>query len=622
MRILIFLIWWGVYSKIVKMNDQAQTSASKAARIQSNKYRELFLYAFLIVFLAVGLLVVNYIIANKGKEDGKLIEIAGQQRIHAGKIAKAIIEIRLKTLTDEPYVDQVRNMAEEYDQYNEIDNALRNGGVVTESSGKRIQFEPITDDSAKAIFQRIDETWNVYKEAVELILTTKHEYLDSLYIDENELVGEELESLSLAQIGEFASKQMNAMYKSQELMMSRLTEISSERAKTYQQIQVIGAILLAVVFLFSIIRVRSSLQSQDREIKRYADGLEDLVKKRTQELQASQDELKKYSDDLENLVEKRTQELQASQDELAHINENLEQLVEQRTQELRDSHTQLIQSEKMSSLGQMVAGLAHEINTPLAFVQSNVFELKSAQKRIDRSCRALYLKTHHALMDNDSGLGELLIENHSVLEAVNIDYFKEGTRLFNESYEGLERIKDLIINLKNFSRLDEADMKDTDINASLESTLKIAHNFLKHRVTVEKEYGDLPIVRCYPSQLNQVFLNLITNAAQACEKQSQSDTKGVIALRTTYTDGKVIIDVADNGAGIAPENLKKIFEPFFTTKPIGSGTGLGLSIVYKIIEQHNGTITVDSEVGKGTTFRITLPLAVAKQQRVSMFADE
>lgn len=603
------------------MNEQAQTTENKTPRIQSNRYRELFLYAFLIVFLAVGLLSVNYFVANEGKKDGELINIAGRQRMYSQKVAKSIIEIRLNSLIGEPYVKQMGELAQSYRAFDSVKEGMKNGGTITAPNGKKIEISPLTDDSAKAILKHTDEIWNGYKESVNLILASNHELLDTLYISENEMVGEALDSLALAQISDFATKKIASLYNDQELLTNRLTRLSSERAKTYQQIQIVGAILLAIVFIYAIIRVRKSLQAQDKEIKKYSDSLEDQVETRTQELRASQEELKKYSDGLEAVVAERTQELRASQEELANINENLEQLVEKRTKELKDSHAQLIQSEKMGSLGQMVAGLAHEINTPLAFVQSNVFELKSAQKDLtDLADR--FVKTHRALINNEDNLSELLVENHSVLESVNIDFFKEGMQLFNESYEGLERIKDLIINLKNFSRLDEADMKDTDINAALESTLKIAHNFLKHRVTVEKEYGDLPIVKCYPSQLNQVFLNLITNAAQACEKQSDPDAKGVVTLRTAYSEDKVVIDVSDNGSGIAPENLKKIFEPFFTTKPVGSGTGLGLSIVYKIIEQHNGTISVDSKVGEGTTFRITLPLAVARQQRASMFADE
>lgn len=603
------------------MNDQAQTTETKNTKIQANKYREVFLYALLSIILALGLLIVNYAIASQGKEDGKLIQLAGQQRIHAGKIAKAIMEIRISSLIGDPYVEPVRSIAKEYQGYTAIDSVLKSEREIAIAKGQRVKIAPITDDTAKMILKDIDKTWEQYREAVNLILTTKHEYLNSAYIAEDEAVGEELDSLALAQISEYASKNISVMYQKQEALINRLTDISLERAKTYQQVQIVGSLLLAVVFVFSIFRINRSLRAQDKEIKRYSDGLEDMVATRTKELRASQEELKKYSDDLEEVVAERTKELRASQKELAHINENLETLVEKRTKELKDSHAQLIQSEKMGSLGQMVAGLAHEINTPLAFVQSNVSELKTAQKDLTDLAER-FVKTQRALMNSDPNLAQLLIENNSILESVSIDFFKEGTQLFNESYEGLERIKDLIINLKNFSRLDEADMKDTDINASLESTLKIAHNFLKHRVTVVKEYGELPIVRGYPSQLNQVFLNLITNAAQACEKQDDPGAKGVVTIRTAYSDSKVVIDVSDNGVGIPSENLKKIFEPFFTTKPIGSGTGLGLSIVYKIIEQHNGTITVNSTVGKGTTFRIALPLAIAKAQRTSMFADE
>ncbi|NTV46187.1 MAG: GHKL domain-containing protein [Chlorobiales bacterium] len=603
------------------MNDQAQITETKTTNIQSNRYREVFLYALLSIILAVGLLIVNYTIASQGKQDGKLIQIAGQQRIHAGKIAKAIMDIRLSSLTGDPYIEPVRSIAKEYEEYTAIDSVLKSEREITIAKGQKVKIAPITDDTAKVILKDIDKTWEQYKEAVNLILTTKHEYLNSDYIAEDETVGEELDSLALAQISDFASSNISVMYKKQESLINRLTEISLERAKTYQQVQIIGAFLLAIVFIFAVFRVSKSLQAQDKEIKKYSDGLEEMVAIRTEQLRTSQAELEKYSEGLEDLVATRTTELRASQEELAHINENLELLVEKRTKELKDSHAQLIQSEKMGSLGQMVAGLAHEINTPLAFVQSNVTELQLAQKDLTDLAER-FMKTHRALMDDGANLEELLIENHSILESVNIDFFKEGTQLFHESYEGLERIKDLIVNLKNFSRLDEADMKDTDINASLDSTLKIAHNFLKHRVTVVKEYGELPIVRGYPSQLNQVFLNLITNAAQACEKQDNPDAKGVVTIRTAYSDSRVVIDVSDNGVGIPPENLKKIFEPFFTTKPVGSGTGLGLSIVYKIIEQHNGTISVNSTVGKGTTFQIVLPLAIAKVHRTNMFADE
>lgn len=560
------------------------------------RYRGLVFYASLVIVLATGISIVSFVVADKGKEDSELINIAGRQRTLSQKVAKSIIEIRLNSLTGEPYVNEVRELNSAFMAFNVANEAFQKGGTVSMADGKDVDIEPITDDSAKAILKRANETWAGYKEAVRVIVESKHEYLDPLYVPNVEMKGQELDSLALLQTANFASENSAIMLNMMEGLTQRLAEVSSYRSKIYRQIQIIGGFLLATVFFLSAWRVSKSLFLQDQEIKKYSEGLE-------------------------GLVAQRTKELEASQSELVHVNENLEHLVENRTRELKDSQAQLIQSEKMASLGQMVAGLAHEINTPLGFVQNNVYELKSVQKELleltDR-----FVKTHKALISHDvSSLEKLLMENQGIIEKLNMEFFNEAAQLFDESNEGLERIKDLIVNLKNFSRLDEADMKDTDINAALDTTLKIAHNFLKHRVSVVKEYGALPIVKCYPSQLNQVFLNLITNAAQACERPNDPKAQGIVTIRSAYNEGKVLIDVADNGVGIAPENMNKIFEPFFTTKPVGSGTGLGLSIVYKIIKQHNGKISVDSAVGKGTTFKIELPLAVAKQ-RTMMFADD
>ncbi|NTW48878.1 MAG: GHKL domain-containing protein [Chlorobiales bacterium] len=560
------------------------------------RYREILLYAFLVGFFATGTFIVSFIVADQGKEDSTLINISGRQRTLSLKVAKSIIEIRLNALTGEPYITQVRELQSAYEAFNMTNNAFENGGTVLTADGKDIDIEPLKDDSARAILKQANEVWNGYKEAVHLIVESKHEFLDPRYVGNAEMKGEELDSLTLLQTANFASENSAVMLNMMESLTERLAEVSAYRAKLYRQGQILGIFLLITVFSLAVWRVGKSLFEQDQEIKKYSDGLE-------------------------NLVSTRTEELEASQKELVHMNENLEDLVEDRTKELKESQAQLIQSEKMASLGQMVAGVAHEINTPLGFVQNNIFELRSVQKELTDLAER-FAKTHGALMGNDAtNIEKFMIENESVVRGLNMEFFKEAAQLFDESNEGLERIKDLVVNLKNFSRLDEADMKDSDINSSLESTLKIAHNFLKHRVTVVKEYGELPIVKCYPSQLNQVFLNLITNAAQACEKQDNPDVKGIITIRTAYKDGNVMIDVADNGTGIPPEHLSKIFEPFFTTKPVGSGTGLGLSIVYKIIQQHKGTISVDSTVGKGTTFKIILPLTVTKN-RISMFADE
>jgi signal transduction histidine kinase len=164
-------------------------------------------------------------------------------------------------------------------------------------------------------------------------------------------------------------------------------------------------------------------------------------------------------------------------------------------------------------------------------------------------------------------------------------------------------------------------MKEVNLNEAIDTTLKISHNFLKHRVEVVRDYGKLPPLRCYPSQLNQVFLNLVTNAAQACESVDDPNSKGTLTVVTRQENDNVIIEFSDTGIGIPPKHLNKVFEPFFTTKPVGKGTGLGLSIVYKIIEQHEGKISVKSKVGEGTTFIIALPLHIQSKQ-TGLFTDD
>jgi two-component system NtrC family sensor kinase len=194
----------------------------------------------------------------------------------------------------------------------------------------------------------------------------------------------------------------------------------------------------------------------------------------------------------------------------------------------------------------------------------------------------------------------------AVLEKeMDLDFILEDIpSLIKESREGTERIKKIVIDLKDFAHPGEQKLQYADINKNLESTLNIVWNELKYKATVTKEYGELPQVRCYPQQLNQVFMNLLVNAAQAIEKQ------GEIRISTQALDGQVEIKISDSGSGIPKENLSKIFDPFFTTKEVGKGTGLGLNVAYNIIQKHNGTIDVESEVGSGTTFRIRIPVAV------------
>ena len=294
-------------------------------------------------------------------------------------------------------------------------------------------------------------------------------------------------------------------------------------------------------------------------------------------------------------------------------NEELERRVIERTRDLsealkqlKESEAQLIQSEKMSSLGQMVAGVAHEINTPLAYVKNSLGSVSGKLQDLTR----LAAETEKLLELLRSGAAnpQELAEQFALTERLIAELrahhaLDELQALAKDGLHGIGQISEIVTNLKNFSRLDRSKVASFNLNEGLDSTLQIARHELKHHA-VKKNYGNIPPITCSPSQINQVFLNLITNAAQAT-----AAGKGVIQLTTRREGaGHVAVEVADNGKGIPPEVLPKIFDPFFTTKEVGKGTGLGLSIVYKIVEQHGGRISVDSTVGVGTRFTVVLPL--------------
>jgi signal transduction histidine kinase len=289
------------------------------------------------------------------------------------------------------------------------------------------------------------------------------------------------------------------------------------------------------------------------------------------------------------------------------MNASLEETVRKRTDiiekiydELKMKDAQILQQEKMASIGVLAAGIAHEINNPVGYINSNLEVLQENVRDITS-----YIKTLEGLLPNQEGkspqaVAQQVQQIRSELRVDNV--FQDIGEIVSESKQGLDRIKRIIIDLKKFSHTDENKMELADLNQEIESTLNIAANELKYKTKVIKELGTIPSIECFPHQLNQVFMNILVNAVQAIEEQ------GTILIRTSVKDKFIWIIIQDTGGGIAPENLQKIFDPFFTTKAIGKGTGLGLYIAYGIVEKHQGKITVQSEIGKGTTFTIQLPI--------------
>jgi len=331
--------------------------------------------------------------------------------------------------------------------------------------------------------------------------------------------------------------------------------------------------------------------------RRSKDGRAILVLLNVAAVRDEHNKISGYVSNMTDLTELKRIEVEARQrmEELTHANAELREL----NVKLEQAQNQLMQSEKMASIGLLAAGVAHEINNPIGYIQSNLGTL------------ATYIKQFLAVLDAceqaelsapdgnklPAGLAELI-------KGGEIAYLRQdAVALLSESQEGIDRVKNIVKNLKEFSHISTGEKwNHEDIHRGLDSTLNVIGNELKYKCEVVKEYGELPPVECLLAQLNQVFMNLLINAAQAIE------TRGTITIRTGAHDEQIWIEIADNGKGIPPENLKRIFDPFFTTKPVGTGTGLGLSVSYSIIKKHHGRIEVESTEGKGSVFRVWLPV--------------
>ncbi|MBU0968355.1 MAG: PAS domain-containing protein [Proteobacteria bacterium] len=331
-------------------------------------------------------------------------------------------------------------------------------------------------------------------------------------------------------------------------------------------------------------------------------SLESAVKERNVELGQINRQLNQQTAQLEAALaksKKTERQLQESTAAQTAINTDLQRAYD----ELHEAQSRILQQEKMASVGQLAAGVAHEINNPIGFIISNLNTLKKYTARL--------IDFQH---NQDEALGKfaglapetgryILTELDHKRKSLKIDLMTDDIEpLIQESLEGGDHVKRIVQNLKSFARVDDQEDKMANINEGLESTLNIIWNELKYKATITKVYGDIPLILCNPGQLNQVFMNLLVNAAQAIEKH------GKINLETRREGESVLVVISDTGGGIPQQTQGRIFEPFFTTKEVGKGTGLGLSICYDIVKKHGGEIQVESRVGQGSRFTIRLPI--------------
>lgn len=373
--------------------------------------------------------------------------------------------------------------------------------------------------------------------------------------------------------------------------------IQAENQRIFIIFIFVGSIFAALVGLFFVHRIMRDLDTLEVATSTLAipDKSDTDIEK---VLSTETDKLKPLAGhpefgSLANTISKLYSRLGRSLSESQHMAGELDGAYQQ----LKATQSQILQQEKMASVGQLAAGVAHEINNPMGFITSNLSTLKRYQEKL-----TIYLQQLEEWL-KDQASDEILEQQKKLKKKQKIAYILEDIEdLIEESNDGAVRVRDIVQNLKSFSRVDQTEFTQADINECLESTLAIAMNEVKYKASVEKDFGELPLLPCYPQQLNQVFLNILVNAAQAIEEN------GEIKIKTWNENDLVKIAISDNGSGIPEDIREKIFEPFFTTKDVGKGTGLGMSISYDIIKEHQGQIKIDSAIGQGTTFTIELPV--------------
>ncbi len=534
---------------------------SPVKHTEGSRYGELVLYAVLFLLLVFSVFILNFVLAKRSEEDAKQVALATQSAREWQRAEKNLRDTHIKLFTGFAVDSSFKEFALAIQEFDNIQMALRKGGTA-KLFGESIAVQPVAEEKALQVIEATSKVWEAHRE-------------DFLKLSQQQ--ASTIDTLLLEQCVEAVVHKGEAILDANQKFIIALGEASNERISRLQTLQVSAILLSLVIFFAMAVRLTISLRRQDR------------------------------------IIVENTEEIIRQRNEIALEKERIEKLLD----DLKNAQAQLIQSEKMASLGQMVAGIAHEVNTPLGFVTNN---LSIVERNLGILERALKEYQKMEMMLREGELNDLEAQLETVREVVlrikEKALIERTHKTLSESNIGLQRIQELVTNLRNFSRLDETALKTVTLSENIDSALMIATNVVKHKAEVVKNYEPNLTVECYPAQLNQVFLNLITNAAQAIEKF------GKITITTCSQGDKVLIKIADTGIGIPEQNLKKIFEPFFTTKPVGQGTGLGLSIVYKIIERHNGTIEVSSKVGEGSEFIITLPIKQAKQKQGATAKEE
>ncbi|MEM7253749.1 MAG: ATP-binding protein [Pseudomonadota bacterium] len=316
----------------------------------------------------------------------------------------------------------------------------------------------------------------------------------------------------------------------------------------------------------------------------------------------------------EDLLEEKSRELYLSNCALRDEKERVERRSDQirkAHEELKAAHSQLVQSEKLAVVGQLAAGVAHEINNPIAFVLANLNSMAGYLTSLSE----IYVQSRELVTRISTGESRLLADDvrdlRTLLDVADEDELLIELRdIVNESVEGTERVRDIVSGLRSFSRVDENEFAWIDVNQCLESVIRMLWPELKYRCEVVRDYHEISAIEGLEGKLNQVFLNIVANASQALA------ANGIITVASRESDGEIVVSIADNGEGISPDVMPTIFDPFYTTKPVGEGTGLGLAISQQLVAEHGGRIDVESEVGVGTTFKIVLPIRQAARSGV------